>query len=95
MAKAKKSKSSTSRTAKAKKTTATKSSKKDVGAFVDHIHRDRGMRAILKKGWDEVVREGKRRGYDFTKQELHNHLKKRYKVSATKEQDEPDTCICI
>ena len=78
----------------AKKATA-KRPKKDVKAFVDHIHKDKKMRAVLKKGWDEVIKAGKKQGFSVTKQELHDHLKKRYKVTSTQEQDEPDTCICI
>ncbi len=71
------------------------SSSKDAQAFVNHIHEDRGMRAILKKGWDEAIREGKRRGFKFTKQQLHDHLKSRYNVTSLPEEDEPDTCVCI
>ena len=78
-----------------KKSAAGSTSKMDAAAFVDHIHTNRDMRAVLKKGWDEVVRAGKKKGYNFTKQELHDHLKKRYKVTSLKEEDEPDTCICI
>ena len=87
-------KSAPAKTAKKKKA-AGATSKKDAAAFVDHIHTNKEMRAVLKKGWDEVVRAGKKKGYNFTKQELHDHLKKRYKVTSLKEKDEPDTCICI
>ena len=79
------------RTTKSKKATAPK----DAAAFVDHLHRDKKMRAILKKGWDDVVAAGKKKGYKFTKQQLHDHLKKRYKVTSWNEKDEPDTCVCI
>lgn len=82
------------KTSKSKKGTAS-STKKDAKGFVDHIHEDRGMRAILKKGWDQAIREGKKRGFKFTKQELHDHLKKRYKVKSLPKGDEPDTCVCI
>jgi hypothetical protein len=91
-ARAAKSKRSTSSTSK--KSTGTKS-EKDVRAFVDHLHKDKKARAILKKGWDEVVRSGKKQGFKFTKQELHDHLKKRYKVTSLPHGDEPDTCVCI
>jgi hypothetical protein len=69
--------------------------KKDAAAFVDHLHANKEMRAILKKGWDDVVRAGKKKGFTFTRQELHDHLKKRYKVTSLNEEDEPDTCVCI
>jgi predicted ribosomally synthesized peptide with nif11-like leader len=88
-------KTATARPAQKKTAAATKSSKKDAAAFVDHIHTNKDMRAVLKKGWDEVVRAGKQKGYNFTRQELHDHLKKRYKVTSLQEKDEPDTCICI
>lgn len=78
---------------KAKKSTQAKP--KDAQAFVDLIHNDRKMRARLKKGWDEVIQEGKKQGYKFTKQELHDHMKKRYGVTSMQEGDDPDTCICI
>jgi hypothetical protein len=81
-----------------KKATAKKSapaSGKDAAAFVDLIHKDKKFRSTLKKGWDEAIREGKKRGFKFTKQELHNHLKKRYGVKSLPKEDEPDTCICV
>ncbi|MCI0411854.1 hypothetical protein L0222_03520 [bacterium] len=79
---------------KSKKSKGTKSGK-DVAAFVDHLHKDKKARAILKKGWDDVVKAGKKKGFKFTKQELHDHLKKRYNVKSLNEGDEPDTCVCI
>ena len=82
----------------AKKATAKKSPKssgKDAAGFVDLIHKDKKFRANLKKGWDATIKEGKKRGFKFTKQELHDHLKKKYGVSATHEEDDPDTCICV
>ncbi len=72
-----------------------KGSKNDVAAFVDFIHKNKQVRTKLKKGWDEVIKEGKKRGYKFTKQQLHDHLKKKYKVKSLPNEDEPDTCICI
>jgi hypothetical protein len=69
--------------------------KKDVAAFVHHIHTNRAFRMKLKKGWDEIIKEGKKQGFKFTKQELHNHLKKKYNVKSLPSEDEPDTCICI
>jgi hypothetical protein len=84
-----------------KKSSASKSkkgstgSKKDVQAFVDYIHTDKKMRGTVKKGWDAVIQAGKKQGYKFTKQDLHNHLKKKYGVTSSQEGDEPDTCICI
>jgi hypothetical protein len=77
------------------KKAATGKSKKDVRAFVDHLHKDKKMRSILKKGWDEVIQAGKKQGFSFTKQELHDHLKDRYNVTSVNEGDEPDTCVCI
>jgi archaeosine-15-forming tRNA-guanine transglycosylase len=83
----------------AKKASSSKSaastSRNDAAAFVDHIHKDKKMRAVLKKGWDEVVKAGKKKGFKFTKQQLHDHLKKKYNVTSLPEQDEPDTCVCI
>lgn len=80
------------------KKTATKKSKepkKDAAAFVDFIHKDKKTRMKLKKGWDEVIKEGKKQGYKFTKQELHDHLKKKYNVTRLPNEDEPDTCLCV
>lgn len=67
----------------------------DAAAFVDHLHKDKKLRAILKKGWDDVIAQGKKKGFKFSKQELHNHLKKKYNVTSMPEEDEPDTCLCI
>jgi hypothetical protein len=87
-------KTSTAKTAK-KKSAAGATSKKDAAAFVDHLHTNKEMRAVLKKGWDDVIRAGKKKGFNFTKQQLHDHLKKRYNVTSLNEEDEPDTCLCI
>ena len=70
-------------------------SKKDAAAFVDFIHKNKQIRAKLKQGWDRVIQEGKKKGFKFTKQELHTHLKKKYNVKKLPKEDEPDTCICI
>jgi hypothetical protein len=78
-----------------KKSAAGTTGKKDAAAFVDHLHKNAEMRAVLKKGWDDVIRAGKKKGFNFTKQELHDHLKKRYNVTSLNEEDEPDTCLCI
>lgn len=77
-----------------KKSTGSKT-KKGAAEFVDHLHTNKEMRAVLKKGWDDVIRAGKKKGFTFTKQELHDHLKKRYNVTSLNEEDEPDTCLCI
>lgn len=69
--------------------------KKDAKAFVDHLVKDRGMRAKLKKGWEDVIRAGKKKGFKFTRQELRSHFKKRYGVGKLMKEDEPDTCVCI
>jgi hypothetical protein len=82
----------------AKKKSAPKKSaapKKDAAAFVDFVHGNKKVRMKLKKGWDEVIKEGKKQGYKFTKQELHDHMKKKYNVVGLPKEDEPDTCICI
>jgi hypothetical protein len=69
--------------------------KKDAKAFIDHLIKDRGMRAKLRKGWDDVIKAGKKKGYKFTRQELRSHFKKRYNVGNLMRDDEPDTCFCI
>jgi hypothetical protein len=94
MAKKTTSKSSTTKTAK-KKSSAGARSKNDAAAFVDHLHTNKKMRAVLKKGWDDVIQAGKKKGFNFTKQQLHDHLKKRFNVTSLNEKDEPDTCLCI
>lgn len=80
----------------AKKSSKKKSTeKKDAKAFVDHLEKDRGMRSKLKKGWNDVIAAGKKKGYKFTREELRTHFKKRYGVGKLMKDDEPDTCICI
>lgn len=87
----------------AKKKATTKKSKStpkikgptDAAAFVDFLHKDRKTRLILKKGWDAVIKEGKRKGFKFTKQQLHDHLKEKFNVTKLPNEDEPDTCFCI
>jgi hypothetical protein len=68
---------------------------RDAGAFVDFLHKDRKTRLILKKGWDAVIKEGKKKGFKFTKQQLHDHLKEKFNVTSLPNEDEPDTCFCI
>lgn len=77
-----------------KKASGTKE-KKDAKAFVDHLEKDRGLRSKLKKGWNDVIAAGKKKGYKFTRQELRTHFKKRYGVGKLMRDDEPDTCVCI
>jgi predicted ribosomally synthesized peptide with nif11-like leader len=80
----------------AKKSSKKKSTeKKDAKAFVDHLVKDRVLRSKLKKGWNDVIAAGKKKGYKFTREELRSHFKKRYGVGKLMKEDEPDTCICI
>ncbi len=80
------------KTVKKKKPTA---AKKDVVAFVDHLEKNKVLRSRLRKGWNEVIAAGKKKGFKFTRQELRNHFKKRYGVKFSASADNPDTCICI
>jgi hypothetical protein len=82
------------KSAKTKKKS-TAGAKKDVAAFVDFLHKDKNLRSKIKKGWDDVIKSGKKQGYKFTMQDLHNHLKKKYKLKKLPKGDEPDTCLCI
>jgi predicted ribosomally synthesized peptide with nif11-like leader len=81
--------------ATAKKTKATDGGTKDAKAFVEHVHKDKKIRSMLRKPWDEVIQMGKKQGYKFTRQELRDHLMRKYNLTASQEGDEPDTCICI
>lgn len=92
---AKKSAKSATKKAAKKSTTAKSTSGKDAAAFVDHLHQDKKLRTRLKKGWDEVIAAGRKKGFNFTRKELYDHLKKRYGLTSMPEEDEPDTCICI
>lgn len=78
-----------------KKKPAAAKTKKDAKAFVDHLEKNRQLRARLKKGWDEVIQAGKKQGFKFTRQELRAHFKKRYGVGSLMRDDGPDTCVCI
>jgi Nif11 domain len=69
--------------------------KKDAKAFVDHLEKNRVLRSKLRKGWEAVLKEGKKKGYKFTRQEIRAHFKKRYGVGRLMRDDEPDTCLCI
>jgi hypothetical protein len=93
MAKKATTRKATAKTTAKKKTAATTS--KDAAAFVDHLHENAELRSILKKGWEEVIRRGKKKGFKFTKQQLHDQLKNKYNVTSMPEDDEPDTCLCI
>ena len=80
----------------AKKSSKKKSTeKKDAKAFIDHLAKNRVLRTKLKKGWNDVIAAGKKKGYKFTREELRAQFKKRYKVGSLLKNDEPDTCICI
>jgi predicted ribosomally synthesized peptide with nif11-like leader len=89
-------------TAKASKSASTKKSaarpatpKNDAKAFLDLMHKDKTLQQHMKKGWEEIVRVGKKRGFDFTPQELYKHMKKRYGIARPPLHDDPDTCLCI
>jgi RNA recognition motif-containing protein len=84
-------KKSVKRSSKSKAST----EKKDAKAFIDHLEKNRVLRTKLKKGWEAVLKDGKKKGYKFTRQELRTHFKKRYGVGKLMKNDEPDTCICI
>jgi hypothetical protein len=84
MAKKKKSSSSKKRTS---------GTKKDVAAFVAHLEKSRPIRSKLRKAWSDVVAHGKKKGFKFTREELRNHLNKKYKIKRTR--DNPDTCFCL
>lgn len=84
-------KKSVKRSSKSKAST----EKKDAKAFIDHLEKNRVLRTKLKKGWEAVLKDGKKKGYKFTRQELRTHFKKRYGVGKLMRDDEPDTCICI
>jgi hypothetical protein len=59
------------------------------------LHKDRNLRSKIRKGWEAVIKGGKKQGFVFTRQELLDHLKKKYKIKKLPKGDEPDTCICI
>lgn len=82
------------KSAKTKKKS-TAGAKKDVTAFVDLLHKDKNLRSKIRKGWNDVIKSGKKKGYKFTMAELRDHLKKKYKLKKLPSGDEPDTCICI
>jgi nitrogen fixation uncharacterized protein len=82
-------------TKRAKTRKSTSKNKKDVAAFVDSLHKDKNLRAKIRKGWESVIKSGKKKGYKFTRAELHNHLKKTFKLKRLPRGDEPDTCFCI
>jgi hypothetical protein len=69
--------------------------KKDAKAFIDHLETNRVLRTKLRKGWDAVLKDGKKKGYKFTREELRSQFAKRYGVGKLMRDDEPDTCICI
>lgn len=71
----------------------TSGTKKDVAAFVDHLEKSREIRNHLRKSWNQVIAAGKKKGFKFTRQELHDHFKKKYGIKS--HPDNPDTCICI
>jgi len=83
-------KKSVKRSSKSKST-----EKKDAKAFIDHLEQNRVLRTKLKKGWEDVLKDGKKKGYKFTRQELRTQFAKRYGVGKLMKDDEPDTCICI
>jgi hypothetical protein len=79
---------------------ATKSSSKSsqkLGAadFMTVFQKSKSLRAKVKKGWNDVIAEAKKKGYKFSKQELKDHIMKRYGIKSPPGHDEPDTCICI
>ena len=82
-------------TKRAKKGKPSAKGKKDVAAFVDSLHKDKKLRSKIRKGWEAVIKDGKKKGYKFTRQQLHDHLKKKYKLKKLPSGDEPDTCICL
>lgn len=79
----------------AKKSTKSSGERKDAAAFISHLRKNKTLRAKLRKGWNEVIQAGKKKGYKFTKQELNAHLKKRYSIKTPHGEDEPDTCLCL
>lgn len=69
--------------------------KMDAQAFVDLIRSNKKVRSSLTKGWNEAIREGKKRGYKFSRKDLRDHLKKLLHLKSVPKQNEPDTCFCV
>lgn len=92
---AKKNVKSAKSSAKKKKVSKTAPLQGGAEAFVDHLENNAQMKARLRKGWSEVIAQGKKKGFKFSRQELREHLIKRYGVTNLPKDDEPDTCICI
>jgi hypothetical protein len=69
--------------------------KKDAAAFMDHFQKNKKLKGKIRDGWNAVIADAKKQGYKFTRQELRDHIKKRYGLKSPPGSDEPDTCVCI
>lgn len=97
--------SKTKRASKSSKKSATKTSKKGAGktsasgkdakAFFDLMHSDKTLQGKLRKGWLDVLRSAKQRGYNFDPRELQKHFVEKYGIRKPAPNDDPDTCICM
>jgi hypothetical protein len=79
----------------AKKKASKPAPKKDAEAFMTLFHKNKSLRAKVRKGWNDVIAEAKKKGYTFTRKQLSDHIKKRHGIKSPPGHDEPDTCICI
>jgi predicted ribosomally synthesized peptide with nif11-like leader len=49
-------------------------SEKEARRFAEDFEKNPSLRESVTKGWEHIVNVGKNAGYDFTAEELHNHL---------------------
>jgi predicted ribosomally synthesized peptide with nif11-like leader len=67
-----------------------------VKKFLDHVEKDKALRAKVKEASDQLVRLAKEHGYSFSREELNNHMREKWGVSKPKTAasgDDPDTCF--
>ncbi len=58
--------------------------------FLAKIDKDPELQAQMQEAQANIIEIGKQHGFDFTADELHDELRKRWEISKPK--DDPNTC---
>ncbi len=59
-------------------------------SFIDQVNQDPDLQKELQEAKAKLVEIAQGKGYNFTQDELHDELRRRWDVSKSK--DDPETC---
>ncbi len=67
-------------------------SKRDAKKFVDLVEKDKSLQKKSAARFSSLQKVAKKHGLEFSRADLHNHLRQRWGISKPPEVDDVDTC---